>query len=203
MRKFALIAASLAALFLTAPPAQAGGKASWTDKEGDAGSFLNTTASPLPSEPALDIVKADLASDGATFHFVMKVKALGTGHPSASPGSMYRFGFNHGEVGWNFRISEHQGVASEVAFRSTDTDNVTNLSCDKCSGGLDRKTHTVWVKAPVASVNKAMKEWVADIEPIKPGAKLGGLSVTAQRYYVRVTPTADDAVAPEGTELTV
>lgn len=195
-------------LAVGATPARSG-SAEWTDPEGDATGFLVET-SPLPSEPTLDVVKTSLSSDDKAMKVDIHVKKMASA-PSASPGYFFRFNFTY--AGEKFAVRVGKDPAQNVFQLRVVADQIGfDLPCKECAAKYDLEGNKVAITMPIASLTEGIK--AADtnclecrsgdpLPPFKKGAELSALDVTAQRYYVRVTPTADIAKAPAELTFTV
>lgn len=203
----ALVAVGLLA-FAAGSPASAG-EFEWTDAADDATQFLQPqTEGMFANEPALDILKVTMAADDKALVWTAHVKKASP-TPSMNSGYFFRFQWTYQGAGFALRVGDFQGQQS-IQFRSTGDLVGFDLPCNKCSFKLDQPTNTIAVTVPIASLIEGTA--AADsltacpgcrtgedaLPPLKAGAEFSKLSVLAQRYYLRVTPTADNAPAPDG-----
>lgn len=189
-------------------PANAG-TFEWTDAKGDATQFYQpATEGKLPNEPALDITKVTMASDGKALVLTTHV-AKASPNASLGSGVFFRYAWSVNEATWNLRVGESHGQKL-LQLRYTGDLVGFDLPCKDCSFKLDEKASTIAVTLPIASLTDGMA--AADSPTACPGCRAGedplpklargaefsALAVTAQRNYVRFFPQADAAPAPEG-----
>lgn len=189
-------------------PASAG-SFEWTDDKDDATQFLQPqTEGMFENEPALDITKVTMASDDKAFVYTIHV-AKASPTPSMNSGYFFRFQWTYEGAGFALRAGDFGGTQS-LQFRSTGDLVGFDLPCKDCAFKLDEAANTIAVTVPIASLIEGTA--AADdpaacpgcrtgedpLPPLAKGAEFTGLNVTAQRYYLRVTPTADTSAAPEG-----
>ena len=212
MRKALLIVTVLAGLVAGAMPAQAG-SLNWTDDKGDATQFL--AANPVtPNEPALDITKVHVVSDAKKITWTITTDKMAEEGPSMNGGYFFRMNFGFDAGGFALRI-KRDATEETMVFRSADDLVGFDLPCKDCTAKFDFKKSTLTIVTPIASLaegiaaaddNAACPLCRAGLDPLPPfksGVELTGLEAIAQRIYVRVTPNADNAPAPEGTALKV
>jgi hypothetical protein len=203
----ALVAVGLLA-FSAGSPASAG-EFEWTDPADDATQFLLAqTEGAFPNEPALDILKVTMAADDKDLVWTAHVKKASP-TPSMNSGYFFRFQWTYQGAGFALRVGNFQGQQA-MQFRSTGDLVGFDLPCNKCSFKLDLPTNTIAVTVPIASLIEGTaaadsltacpgcRTGSAALPPLKKGAEFSKLSVIAQRYYLRTTPTADLAPAPDG-----
>ncbi|MBW3537133.1 MAG: hypothetical protein KY395_05090 [Actinobacteria bacterium] len=197
-----LLGAAVGGLLIGATPAQAA-TVQWEDDAGDA------ALSVLPSE-AYDITTVKLSNDGGNVTWEVSVPEMADGTPSFSTGYTFRLLFTHGDVGFRFQVAEN--LLGEQDFRvslASGTLPPPALECEGCEGAIDREAKKVTVKAPIASLDKALQS--AEGPPLA-GAEWTALSVVAYRPASAPNPgsllpasgilfTNDTAAAPEGTTL--
>ena len=189
-------------------PAHAG-NFEWTDDKDDATQFLQPqTEGMFENEPALDVTKVTMASDDKTLVLTTHV-AKASATPSMNSGYFFRFQWSFEGAGFAMRVGDFGG-SQVLQFRSTGDLVGFDLPCNECSFKLDEAASTISVTVPIASliegtaaaddpvVCPGCRTGEDPLPPLAKGAEFTGLSVTAQRYYLRVTPTADAAPAPEG-----
>ena len=192
-------------------PANAG-TFEWTDDKDDATQFLQPqTEGMFDNEPALDITKVTMSSDDKAFVYKIHV-AKASPTPSMNSGYFFRFQWSYEGAGFALRAGEFQGQQS-LQFRSTGDLVGFDLPCNECSFKLDEADSTIAVTVPIASLiegTAAADDPLAcpgcrtgddPLPPLAKGAEFTGLNVTAQRYYLRVTPTADTSAAPDGSSF--
>lgn len=202
----ALVVALVAAAAGT--PASAG-SFEWTDDKDDATQFLQPqTEGMFENEPALDVTKVTMASDDKALVWTIHV-AKASPTPSMNSGYFFRFQWDYAGAGFALRVGDFQGQQS-MQFRSTGDLVGFNLPCKDCAFKLDEAANTIALTVPIASlvegtaaaddplVCPGCRTGEDPLPPLAKGAEFGALGVTAQRYYLRVTPTADVAPAPEG-----
>jgi hypothetical protein len=193
---------------IAAAPANAG-TFEWTDAKDDATQFLQPqTEGMFENEPALDVTKVTMASDDKALVWTAHV-AKASPTPSMNSGYFFRFQWTYEGAGFALRVGDFGGSQS-MQLRSTGDLVGFDLPCNECSFKLDEAANAIAVTVPIASLIEGTA--AADdpltcpgcrtgedpLPPLAKGAEFTGLQVIAQRYYVRVTPTADSAPAPEG-----
>jgi hypothetical protein len=195
MRKALLTLTVLAALLAGAMPAQAG-SLSWTDPADDA------VVAAEPSEGTLDIVKSSVSTDATKLRWSMTLKEGSDGNPSLSAGYFFVFEFSYAEVLYDLRVKEDPKDKA-ITLRDGDATVPEDLPCKDCKYTFDRKTKTVSIEVPIASLAETIKGYSPDAPPFKKGVKVTGLLTEAYRSLVAISLRADDAPAPEGTEFTI
>lgn len=213
MKKALVALMALAALCAVAGPAQAG-DLSWDDAADDATQFLQPqTEGAFANEPALDIRKVTMASDDKALTWTIEV-AKASKTPSMNSGYFFRYNFTYEGAGFAFRAGEFQGQKA-LQLRSTGDLIGFDLPCKDCKFELNEKDNKATLTAPIASLIDGIA--AADsptacpgcrtgedpLAALKRGAEFTGLNINAQRYYLRVTPNADNSVAPEGSVFTL
>lgn len=210
----ALLAVGLIAS--VAAPARAG-DASWDSPAGDATEFFTKEFrddaglsavpgnTPLPSNDALDVIHNSLKTVDAEVVWRVKVKQMpATGYPPHSSGYFFRMSFTFGDEQFQFRVGEDiTAPATHFSFRTRGrfemyrgSRNVV-LECAGCTGAIDRKTSSIIITAPIASIAAGIKKQFPDLPAFGPGAELTRLEAKAQRWMgASLMVTADTAKAP-------
>lgn len=157
-----------------------------TDPAGDATGFLVASSTPMPSDPNLDILSADVASDAKKLTAVIRVAALG--NDSTSPtGDIYYQNFSVNGTKYYLEALV-TGSTAEYSLGDFSGTGGTRHNLDDATGSLDMAGKAVHITVPAS--------WV--------GLKLGKSVVTdfdtlAQRYVdlvaAGITPTADEALS--------
>jgi hypothetical protein len=190
MRRRALLtAAALAGPVLLAGAATAGPKAACNlvaDPAGDATGFV-VTGLPLPNDDALDIVSGDVASNKKLLTGVIRLASMAA--DSSSPtGRTYYVNFTiNGTKAFLDAIVASDGSVTFNAGDFTGTNN-GRKTLGAVEGVVDPAKKEIRITAPAGT-------WT---ESAKPGAKIAGLDLLAQRFIGTtttggVTPTADEA----------
>lgn len=203
----AVVAAGLIAA-AAGGPAHAG-SVEWTDDKDDATQFLQPqTEGMFENEPALDLTKVALASDDKAFVTTIHV-AKASREVTLSSGFFFRSHFTVNGAEFALRVGEFQAQPT-MQLRYTGDLVGFDLPCNECAFKMDEAASTITITVPIASLIEgvaAADDPVAcvgcrtgedPLPPLAKGAEFTGLEVTAQRYYLRTTPTADVSVAPEG-----
>jgi hypothetical protein len=184
-----LTAAALAGSVLAAGAATAAPKAACNlvaDPAGDATGFV-VTGLPLPNDDALDIVSGDVASNKKLLTGVIRLASMGP--DSSSPtGRTYYVNFTIN--GTKVFLDAIVGSDGAVTFNAGDFTGASGgrKTLGPVSGVVDATKKEIRITAPVGS-------WP---DSAKPGAKIGGLDLLAQRFIGTTTtggatPTADEA----------
>lgn len=184
-------------------PGHAAEGATFADPAGDA-SELPVAVAPL-ADPALDLLKVTISSDGKAVFFTAHVTAVGM--PRTGNGQHVGFRFEYMEHPFDISLVDDATGYRAASLRDTDTSPPTNLACGLCLATFDKKTNTVTYKAPIASLSAGMRKADAKLKPFEKGARLTTLSAVtaAARGFGRdgvghgytTTPYADTATAPE------
>jgi hypothetical protein len=162
--------------------------ATFTDPAGDANEFIVGT--PLPSQPALDVVRSYLTWDAAghavTFHVV--VKDLSQDPPLGATGEALDYAFGIGGKGYDLFGSHDQGVDSadiESPIRTSVSDDV-KFRVDKA--------HNQFTFTLPADALAKISDSAARGPVIGPGSKITGLAITTRRSEAgHFLPNADEA----------
>jgi hypothetical protein len=162
--------------------------ATFTDPSGDANEVVVGT--PLPSEPAVDLVRGwvswDAAAKKITFHAA--VKDLSQDPPKGSTGEELDYGFGVAGKGFFFEGTHDavDGDSADIAspLRSSVSSDVT-FKVDKAHNEF---TFTMPADA-LAKISDATKRGPV----LTPGTKITGLAVTMRRSEAaRLVPNADE-----------
>ena len=162
--------------------------ATFTDRSGDANEIVVGT--PLPSAPAVDLVRGyvtwDAAAKKITFHAA--VKDLGQDPPTGSTGEELDFGFGVGGKGYYFEGTHDavDGDSADIAspLRTTVSNDVT-FKVDKAHNEF---TFTMPADA-LAKISAASARGPV----LTPGTSITGLAVTMRRSEAaRLVPNADE-----------
>ncbi|HUR49878.1 MAG TPA: hypothetical protein VMY88_10195 [Acidimicrobiales bacterium] len=199
----------VALVAVTAGTPASAGSFEWTDAKDDATQFLQPqTEGMFDNEPALDITKVTVASDDKAFVYTIHV-AKASPTPSMNSGYFFRFQWTYAGAGFALRAGDFNGQQS-MQFRSTGDLVGFDLPCKDCSFKLNEADNTIAVTVPIASLiegTAAADDPLAcpgcrtgeePLPKLAKGAEFTALNVSAQRYYLRVTPTADVSAAPDG-----
>lgn len=183
----ALAAVTVGAALTGAASANTGACNLLTDNKGDAGGFLVTDPQPLPSNPQLDIVSADIASDAKSITAVVRLDALTTTDSMAPTGRTYYVNFFVGEKQLFLAAALDSAGAAEFSAGHIAT---TRSTLGPATGVVDTANKQVRITAPISQF--------AAQAVIKPGVKITDLNALAQRYIGQrgvggATPTADTA----------
>lgn len=197
-----LLGAAIGGLLIGATPAQAA-TVQWDDDAGDAAHAV------LPAE-AFDITTVKISNDGGNLTWDVSVPEMADGTPSFSTGYTFRKLFTHGDVAFKFQVREDlSGTQDFQVALAAGTLPPPALECEGCEGAIDREAKKVTVKAPIASLDKALQS--AEGPPLA-GAEWTAISVVAYRAAGIPNPGGllpvsgllfanDTAEAPEDTTL--
>ncbi|HEU5033993.1 MAG TPA: hypothetical protein VFT62_04440, partial [Mycobacteriales bacterium] len=162
--------------------------ATFTDKSGDATEFI--VATPLPSAPALDVVRSYLTWNARaktlTFHVV--VKDLSQDPPQGATGEALDYSFGVGGKGYDL-FGSHDGGVNSADIESPTRTGVSNDVVFKLDKPHNEYTFTLAANA-LAKISDAQKRGPV----IGPGTQISGLSITTRRSEGgRLLPNADEA----------
>jgi hypothetical protein len=162
--------------------------AAFTDPSGDATELVVNT--PLPSAPAVDIVKGYVTYDAAKQALVFHTKMLDLSQdpPVGGTGEFVEFFFSI--AGQTFEaVAEHDAAATADSFYLAQFKTTRTQVGPALTGAFDKKASEVRVVMP-AGFLAANKLGAA----ITKGTKLTGLTITTRREEAGVlVPNADEA----------
>lgn len=160
----------------------------FTDPSGDATQFVVPT--PLPNQPALDIVSGWMSHSKKTNAITVYTKVLDLSQdpPALATGEQFEFTFTYNHVAYT-------AVASHDATQSADAFHMESPLRTSVGGGLtgefDRKTNEIRVHIPgnfFAQLNKG--------PVVGKGATFTGLAITSRRNDAGlIVPNADTATS--------
>ena len=160
------------------------------DAKGDATQFYIAPEGTAPNEPALDIVSADIASNGKQMTTVLRVDKLAKSAALSPYGFTWYTYFNlEGVDFYTQSTSAPTGDTFLVGYVNPDTGLRTALTDGTATGVLDMDKSEIR-----ATFNLSQ---LAEKAPAKPGAKFTGIRGLTNRYLIRVVLQADEA---EGTK---
>lgn len=150
------------------------------DDKGDGTAFL--VGSGTPSDPAWDIVSADIASDGSKLTTVVRVDKLATSAPTSPGGVQWRFNFTVGDATLytSVRADTALGVTGSYGY----VENIS-MTLGTATPVLDTAKNEVRITVPLSGFSEQ-----AVIK--KTGTTLGGLSASAGRFYNLGAVTASE-----------
>ena len=193
MRRFlaglgvALVATSMV---LGGTPARAG-TLTWTDPTGDAA----PEGLPVPplSEPAFDIVRSTISSDGKTLLWKAEVPGLTADPPPKATGMHFTFSFDFEGNSYRWVIAKDRVGGGGTTFYIAGDAGSNQADCGKCIGKIDVEGKAVTITAPIASMDRGIEG------KFGPGSVMETVAAEAGRYYdagVRYFPTDESAPAP-------
>jgi serine protease AprX len=147
-----------------------------TDPEGDATDVYVLTATPLPSEPQLDVLSAGLSWDAtaAALTFSAQAADIAETNPEPSAGIVWDFAYSYGAVDYVLRASrEADGTTYATLQESALPTNITLLR--DLPATFDAAADTVTVVVPNVLLA------AADAPTYVPGTLLSGLTITTRR----------------------
>jgi hypothetical protein len=162
--------------------------ATFTDPSGDANEILIGT--PLPSAPAVDLVRGYVTWDAAhkTITFHAAVKDLSQDPPTGSTGEEIDYGFGVGGKGYFFEGTHDlaDGDSADIASPLR-----TSVSSD-VKFKVDKPHNELTFTMPADALTH-IKSAAARGPAITPGTKITGLAVTMRRSEAgRLVPNADE-----------
>ncbi|HEY3176926.1 MAG TPA: Ig-like domain-containing protein [Candidatus Polarisedimenticolia bacterium] len=157
-----------------------------TDPEGDATGFVVVGATPLPSEPALDVTRGfltwDPAAEAVTFH--IEVSDLSDTPPLGSVGEFFRFFFTY--AGANYQVTAARDPLGQS--RDMRTGDNTGLA-EGLAGTFDPATDEITVVLTADQFAAAVPAAPRFVE----GAVIDSFQILGQRSAVAVVLTAETA----------
>lgn len=175
----ALAAGLIFAVAFTGLVASAGAKVApacnlLTDPAGDAnGTFLADGVAGAPSEDAVDIVSADIASTKKLLTTVLRVKKLATSSATAPGGLHWKFFFDVAGVQIYTQAIAPTGGSPAFTFGTIDGTTGTSTSLGAAEGVLDLAKNEVRITVATSALP----------ETPKPGAKITSLAPNAGRFF--------------------
>lgn len=150
------------------------------DDKGDG--TANIVADGTPSDPAWDILSADIATDGSKLTTVIRVDRLATSAPTSPGGVQWRFNFTVGDASLytSVRADTLLGVTGSYGYVDTISETL-----GEATPVLDTKKNEVRITVPLGGFSQ-----VASIK--RAGTSLGGLEATAGRFYNLGAVTASE-----------
>lgn len=150
------------------------------DDKGDGTAFL--VGDGTPSDPAWDIVSADIASSGSKLTTVIRVDELATAAATSPGGVQWRFNFTVGDVSLytSVRADTLLGITGSYGYVSTISETL-----GQATPVLDTAKNEVRITVPLSGFSS-----VAPIK--KTGTSLGSLEATAGRFYNLGAVTASE-----------
>jgi hypothetical protein len=163
--------------------------AAFTDPSGDANELV-VASTPLPSEPAVDVVRSYLTWNARkrelTFH--VKVQDLAQDPPKGSTGEAIDYEFGIAGKGYDL-FGQHDAGGDEAGIESPTRTGVSDDVVFKVDKVHDEFTFTLAHDA-LAKIEDPAKRGPV----IGPGAKITGLKITMRRSEAgRVVPNVDEA----------
>lgn len=185
------------ALLLGGSPARAG-SLTWEDPAGDAA----PEGLPVPplSEPAFDIVRSTISSDGTTLVWKAEVPGLTAEPPPKATGMHFTFSFGFDGKSYRWVIAKDRLGAGGTTFYVAGDAGSDAVDCGKCVGKIDVEGKAVTITAPIASMDRGIEG------KFGPGSQMETIAAEAGRYYdagVRYFPTDESAPAPAEGSFTV
>jgi hypothetical protein len=163
--------------------------AAFTDPSGDATELVVDT--PLPSAPAVDIVKGYVTYDAAKKAVVFHTKMLDLSQdpPAGGTGEFVEFSFAYGGQTYQ-AVAEHDVSLPEDDFHLEQLKTTgRTLIGGALKGAMDKKTSEIRVELPATFLSNLK------LAPaVTTGSKFTGLTITSRRDEAgRVIPNADEA----------
>ena len=157
------------------------------DAKDDAKGFLVTEPGPVPvSDPNLDILSADLATDAKKITAVIRLAAMDATDPMSPGGHAFYLNFSVNGVPFYLNADNDATLGRSFSVGGFDAEGF-RASFGEASGVFDVMKKEIRITAPLSALTGAGK--------VKPGATIDGIEALAQRLAVVLTPSADDAVA--------
>jgi len=182
-------ALSISALSLAALAPQASAAPSCNlieDAKGDATQLYILGEGSVPNEPALDIVSADVASNGKQMTTAIRVDKLARNSSGSPYGNIWYVYFSVGGIEFYTQAqSPLTGDVFTVGYIA-DTGLRTALPDNTATGVVDLEKNEVRVTFNLAQL--------ATQAPAKPGSKITGLRGLTNRSAVRVVLQSDEAI---------
>ncbi|HVE63745.1 MAG TPA: hypothetical protein VNB94_08100 [Mycobacteriales bacterium] len=157
------------------------------DAKGDATQLYVLGEGSVPNEPALDIVTADVASNGKQMTTVLRVDKLARNSSGSPYGNIWYAYFNVGGIDFYTQAqSPLTGDVFTVGYVAPDTGLRTALPDNAATGVLDMDKNEVRVTFNLAQLTPQATA--------KPGSKITGLRGLSNRSAVRVVLQSDEAI---------
>ncbi|HVE74560.1 MAG TPA: hypothetical protein VNA30_05650 [Mycobacteriales bacterium] len=154
------------------------------DARGDATAAAVTEPAPLPNNPQLDVLSADLASDGRTLTAVLRLDALAATDANAPTGRGYHLSFAAGEA--VLVLSAHIDAMGTATYSAGSEEASTAMRLGEASGRIDLAKREIRIHAPVSAF--------ASKAALRPGSQVTSLLARTQRG-VSAGPVARGVVA--------
>lgn len=156
-----------------------------SDASGDATGVFIVEGTPLPSEPSLDILSANVRWNDTTkaLTFTIKVKDLTDLPPNGAVGHYFRYYFTYNNTA--YQLIARRDPTGEV--RSLLKGDNTSLGTTGLAGSFNAATDEITIVLPASRFATAQPA----APPLAIGQQLGGFQVLAQRYLGAPTLTAD------------
>ena len=155
------------------------------DAEGDATGLLLVEGTPLPSDPSLDILSANVRWNPTTeaVTFTIKVKDLTDLPPNGGIGHHFRYYFSYNNVAYQL-YARRDPTGQTRALLLADN---TSLGVTGLGGSFDAVKDEITIILPAARFAAA----VPSAPKMTLGSQLGGFQVLAQRFVGAATITGD------------
>jgi hypothetical protein len=161
--------------------------AGFTDPSGDATEIV--VATPLPSQPALDITKGYVTWDSAKKRVVFHTKVLDLKQdpPTGATGLTVEFTFTYDGVAYT-AVAEHDATAGDDSF-SMESPLRTGVG-GPLTGSFDKAASEVRVEVPANFFTTTPKKSPV----VTTGSKFTGFAITTRRDVASlIVPNADSA----------
>lgn len=163
--------------------------ATFTDPAGDATSVLGAST-PLPNEPALDVVTSWLTSDSTTHDVTFHWKVADLPEtPGGTNGEGEYFDYNFSFGGGGFYLGAERTLSGGESFVLGRFETTRATLASGLSGSFDPATDEIQVTLPAGLI--ASKVTGAPV--LAPGEQLSGFEIVARRSMGVVVPDADTA----------
>jgi hypothetical protein len=157
------------------------------DAKGDATQLYILGEGSVPNEPALDIVSADVASNGKQMTTAIRVDKLARNSNGSPYGNIWYVYFNVGGIDFFTQAqSPRIGDVFSVGYVSPDTGIRTALPDNTATGMVDLDKNEVRVTFNLAQLTPQATA--------KPGSKITGLRGLTNRSAVRIVLQSDEAI---------
>jgi hypothetical protein len=156
------------------------------DAKGDATQLYVAPEGTGPNDPALDVVSADVASNGKVITTVLRVDKLAKSGTTAPTGYVWYVYFTvNGQEFYTQTKSDPTGDVFSVGYVASGTGLRTALADSTAKGTFVTAKNEIHVTFNAAQLT--------ELAPFKKGAKLVNLRALTNRGFVRVVFQADEA----------
>lgn len=157
------------------------------DEAGDATDLV--VATPLPSEPQLDVTEGQIEWDPATgtVTFKIKVADLQPADPQASTGLFFDYDFSYAGGGY-YVDAIREGTNQEFLLGRLQTTRETLVT--GLQGSFDPESDTITIKLTNEDLAKTT---VVNLPPFSDGSVLSGFTITSRRELGNFVPNTDTA----------